>query len=821
MKISYHWLSQFLPLSLSIEELKKILTDIGLEVESVEKYESIRGGLEGIVVGEVLSCTKHPKADKLKITQVKISINKTLQIVCGAANVAPQQKVAVALLGTTLYPSGNKQSICIQQVDLRGVTSEGMLCAEDEIGLGTSHEGIMVLPAQHEVGTSLSAVFPIYTDWIFEIGLTPNRSDAYSHYGVARDVCAFLSYHKKKIISPVLPSILFPSSLPPSPFKIKISTPQCYRYAGILLENVEIKESPPWLQHYLMTIGQKPINNVVDITNYLLHTYGHPLHAFDADTIQGQTIQVVQHIQNALLCTLDGTERKIQPNDIVIADINNHPLCLGGVMGGKLSSVQKHTKRIFLESAHFSATQIRQTSMAHHLRTEAALHFEKGIDPSILIEVLQRAALLLVTIAGAKITTQIVDEQTINDAPHRSIATHYNYIQKLSGKQYSNKDIDLLFTCLGFTITQKDLHHITVRVPYHKNDIFCAADLVEEIVRIDGLNNIEVPSQIKMSLSALPLSQKKFYCKEKISEYLIAIGLFEIYTNSISHQKYYKEKAIPMINSLSEELNVMRPSMIESGLDIIAYHIHRQQKDLQLFEYGKTYHTHIKDTVSYYVEKEHFTLFFTGNQAIHWQQKDHTNGGIAKIKQVLFTMMNLLGIDQQQIQFKHHTSESSILLIYVNESHVGEMGIVSSSACELFDIKQTVWFVDICYDWMSAYTKADPIPHLFSFVQDAICFQPIPKFPMVYRDLSIIIKKTITFGEIEQFIKQLKVPFLQSFDLFDRFEHEKINKDQISLSFHFSFQDMLKTLTDVEIDTSMKQIMEAFEQTFACEIRKK
>jgi phenylalanyl-tRNA synthetase beta chain len=620
MTISYNWLMDYLPELPEPEKLSHILTAIGLEVEEMNHYESVRGGLKGLVVGEVRDCQPHPNADKLKVTKVSIGGTEDLQIVCGASNVAAGQKVVVALVGTTIYPVTG-DPLTLRKAAIRKVESEGMLCAEDEIGMGTSHDGILVLPNNLVPGTPLSDVFPVYTDWIYTIGLTPNRMDAMSHAGVARDVSAYLTHHIRETKVQQVTANGFKSDLPDTPVSVKvIDTAACPRYAGVSLRGVRVGPSPDWLKNRLMAIGQRPINNIVDITNFILHDTGQPLHAFDADAIEGNEVIVQQLPEGTTFITLDDKERKLSKDDIMICNANG-PMCIGGVFGGKHSGVSAATTRIFLESAWFHPAGIRKTSLRHELRTDAATRFEKGVDISQTVNVLKRAALLIKEIAGGVVEGEIIDIYP-QPVEKKEVSLKYHYLKKLSGKNYHHEAVKKIMNSLGFEVVREGMDEIRFSVPLHKTDISLPADLVEEIVRIDGLDNIEIPSVISISPSLDPLAVKE-RLKEKMANYLSGRGGMEICTNSITNSKYYTEEekltGVAMINSLSADLDWMRPSMLETGLEVISYNINRRNNRLFLFEWGKTYHMNQQQG---YLETEHLAVFLTGERtAEHWQEK--------------------------------------------------------------------------------------------------------------------------------------------------------------------------------------------------------
>ena len=589
MTISYNWLSEYLPERIDPARLSVILTSVGLEVEKMEVFEEVKGGLKGLVVGQVLQVDQHPNADKLKLTRVDIGTGEPLHIVCGAPNVAEGQKVIVATVGTTIYPvTGDPMTMKLAKI--RGSESQGMICAEDEIGIGSSHAGIMVLPADVPIGIQASAYFNPYHDTIYEIGLTPNRMDAMIHWGVARDVCADLSHHERKDLKPVLPSSKF--SVDEQTLHISVTienTKACRRYSGVCLSEVKVGPSPKWLQDRLKSIGLRPINNIVDLTNFIQHETGQPLHAFDYDSIRGQQIIVRTADAGTGFITLDEKERKLHGEDLMICD-EEGPMCIAGVFGGLHSGVTEQTRNIFIESAYFDPVYIRKTSFRHGLRTDAATRFEKGIDISGTVTALKRAALLMKEVAGAKISSAIIDIYP-EPLPKKEIALKYHYLKKLSGKNYHPDSIRKILQSLGFSIQLDSADAMVVEVPYHKPDVSLPADLVEEILRIDGLDNIEIPTSIRITPSVDENSRKEAL-KEKISNILTGLGFSEILTNSITNSAYYPEAvlttAVKLLNNLSSELNIMRPSMLPTALEVIAFNINHKNNNLRFFEFGKT-----------------------------------------------------------------------------------------------------------------------------------------------------------------------------------------------------------------------------------------
>ena len=808
MTISYNWLTEYLPEKLDPERLSKILTSIGLEVESLEKYEELKGGLQGLVIGEVLECSKHPDADKLSLTKVNIGSGDPLQIVCGAPNVAAGQKVVVATVGATIYPT-NGEPMTMKKAKIRGVESFGMICAEDEIGLSDSHAGIMILPAVTKVGTPAAEYFGTYSDFIFEIGLTPNRMDAMSHLGVARDVCAYLSHHSKK------------DTLVKSPFKNTLKTDNqdltisvnvenkdaCQRYAGVSLQGVTVAESPKWLQQKLKSIGLRPINNIVDITNFILHETGQPLHAFDADMITGKKIIVKNFPEGTSFVTLDEKERKLSAEDLMIANAAEG-MCIAGVYGGLHSGVKATTKNIFLESAWFNPISIRKTSFRHGLRTDAATRFEKGVDISNTVNVLKRAALLIKEIAGGTIASDIVDVYpTVK--PRTEVVLKYHYLKKLSGKNYHGDAIKNILTALGFEIVKEGMDDIHVSVPHSKPDITIPADIVEEIMRIDGLDNVEIPSAISIS-PAVETLERENTCKEKIAANLIGAGFNEIFTNSITNAAYYSDEvlqtSVKMINSLSADLNIMRPSMMETGLESVAYNLNRKNNDLQFFEFGKTYHTTEAGT---YTEQQHLALYLTGKRtADSWKSKGE-KADFYFVKALIEKISTLLGIKISSYNSEANEKLENAVVVKIKNDVVAVIGSINKKTLARFDIKQPVFYADVDWDKILELNK-----------KQQITYSEISKYPAVYRDLAIVIDKSLPYEQVEKATYGAKVGKLQSVSLFDVFENEKLGADKKSLAVSFTFLDEEKTMTDKDIDAMMGKIIASYEKELKAVVRK-
>jgi phenylalanyl-tRNA synthetase beta chain len=799
MIISYQWLQEYLPHPVAVDELSRILTSIGLEVEAIEKAEAVKGGLEGLVIGEVLTCEPHPNADKLKVTTVNTGSGETLNIVCGAPNVAAGQKVVVATVGTTVHPSSG-DAFLIKKAKIRGAESEGMICAEDEIGLGESHAGIMILPADAVVGTLAKDFFNIpSSDFAIHIGLTPNRSDANSHIGVARDVCAYLTHHTGEVHMVKTPSVSLPEkSGTPLHIKISVSSAEaCPRYMGLTMTGLKIGPSPEWLQRRLQTIGVRSINNVVDITNYVLHEYGQPLHAFDADRIKGQEVRVGFEAAGTLFTTLDGKERKLQDSDLMICDAEEG-MCIAGVFGGMHSGITDGTTNIFLESAYFDPKHIRRTSLHHGLRTDAATHFEKGVDINNLQPALVHAAALIAEIAGGVVAG---DLQDIYPSPFRpqEVSITYSHIEKLSGKGYPAAAVKQLLTALGFGIVSETEAGLTLTVPSNKADVSQPADIVEEVLRMDGLDNVKIPERLNVSLvKAMPNDRAE---REKMATFLCGSGFQEIVTNSIVNSKYYPGRTdlVTMLNSLSSELDVMRPSMLESGLEVIAYNSNRKSGDLLLFEAGNIY----RQEAGSYVQDAQLALFAAGNvQAAGWNIKS-IKADIYYLKGVIQNLLHISGIKNTPITAEEH----SITWKWKNQELCKVMN-VAAATLNAFDIKGEVCYAVINWAlWLKAIEA------------NKIRFTEVPKFPAVQRDLAIVLDKTVSYLQVQQATDKLKLNALQSYGLFDVFESDKLGAGKKSLALNYTFQLQDRTLTDEETETLMTQLVTAYQKDLGAQIR--
>ncbi|MCW3087840.1 MAG: phenylalanyl-tRNA synthetase beta chain, partial [Sediminibacterium sp.] len=805
MTISYNWLSEYLPEAVEPEKLSKILTSIGLEVESLERFESVKGSLAGLVAGEVLECIQHPNADKLKLTKVNVGEEEPLQIVCGANNVAAGQKVVVARAGTTIYPTTG-EPLTMRVAKIRSVESQGMICAEDEIGLGTDHAGIIVLPADAVPGSPVADHFQPYSDWIYEIGLTPNRMDAMSHFGVARDVCAYLTHHQKE----TRPKSPFNNAFKPDkteqPIKVIIENEaDCQRFAGVMITGITVKESPKWLRDRLGAIGLRAINNIVDITNFILHETGQPLHAYDAAAIAGNTVIVKNLPEGTPFISLDEKERKLSKEDLVVCNGKEEGMCIAGVFGGLHSGVKAATTAIFLESAWFAPVTIRKTSVRHDLRTDAATRFEKGVDISNTVNVLKRAALMIKEIAGGEIAGDVVDVYP-DPKPRTEITLKNHYLKKLSGKNYHADKVKRILTALGFEIVREGQDELRIAVPYSKPDITIPADIVEEVLRIDGLDNIEIPTTITISPAVEQLGRKESL-KDKIAGYLVGQGFIEILTNSITNSKYFNEavlsRTVKMINSLSAELDVLRPSMVETGLETIAYNSNRRNSSLQLFEYGKTYAT---EELGKYLEEEHLCLYITGaDHEDSWQAKSRPQD-FYRLKGLTTAVAAVCGL--KEIRFVNG-SEAGTVDVYNGKDLLGKLMQVSREKLQAFDIKHPVFILDIFFEQL-----------LSAVENNTIRYKEVNRFPVMQRDLALIVNSATTYDSIEQVVKKSKLGKLSDLRLFDVFESEKLGAGKKSMAISFTFSDEEKTLTDKEVDAMVAKLIQNFENELSAEIRK-
>lgn len=804
MKISYNWLKQYIDIKESPEEIGSILTSTGLEVESIEYFETVKGGLQGVVIGEVITCTKHPNADKLSLTTVDVGNGKIQPIVCGAPNVAAGQKVIVALPGATLYPAKG-ESFTIKSAKIRGEVSEGMICAEDELGLGESHAGIMVLQTSLPNGTHAATYFNIVTDHVFEIGLTPNRVDAASHIGVARDIKAVL---KKEIQWPSVQQF----SIGNEQLRIEViveNSIACPRYSGLTITGVSVQDSPDWLKNKLLAIGLTPINNIVDVTNFICHELGQPMHAFDASAITANKVVVKTLAKDKTFTTLDGKERKLLDTDLMICN-SQEPMCIAGVFGGVGSGIQAQTKNIFLESAHFSAESVRKTALHHGLKTDASFRFERGADPNMTVFALKRAALLIQEIAGGTVSSEIIDvyPSKIED---KKIKIKDKNVNRLIGKTLSRDEVTGILSRLDIVVVESDVDSYTVSVPPYRVDVTQEADVIEEVLRIYGFNNIELKEFSGADfISSFPEKDiNKF--RNTLGHQLVANGFFEIWTNSLTNASYQQKHAltfagepVEILNKLSEEQGILRQTMLFTGLEVCAHNINRRQKDLKLFEFGKTY-TKIN---SKYVETERLALYMSGNQQSEsWQQKDQavTHHSLAQIVSTIISKsavpdVKVLKLEDAQFDFA--------VSIQSKNKEVGRYGKVKTAFARDFGIKQDVFFADLDFHL------------LFQYSNPKLVLKEVPKFPEVRRDLSLVLDKNVLFYDIELLAKQTAKLFVKNINLFDVYEGDKLPEGKKAYALSFSLQNEQKTLTDSEIENVMNDLIRAYEEKLGAVIRK-
>jgi len=817
MKISYNWLKEYLKIDLEPSKVGEILTSIGLEVENMEEWVSVKGGLEGVVTGEVLTCKKHPDADKLSVTTVDIGTSQPLQIVCGAPNVAAGQKVPVATIGTIVFK--DNESIEIKKSKIRGELSEGMICAEDELGLGNSHEGIMVLDKSAKNGTLAKDYFKVVRDWVFEIGLTPNRIDGGSHFGAARDLAAYLNLNQNFNEKVQLPSVAgFKPDNNDNHYEIIIENSNaCPRYTGITISGVTIGESPEWLKNRLRSIGLNPINNVVDITNFVQNEIGQPLHSFDADKIEGRKVIVENLPDKSKFKTLDDVERILSSKDLMICN-SVEGMCIAGVFGGIKSGVTASTKNIFLESAYFNPVSIRKTSKRHGLKTDASFRFERGADPDITIWALKRASLLIKEIAGGKISSEIVDVYP-NKIPNALVNVKYKNINRLIGKHIDKEIINKILGLLDFKIKNETEDELLLEVPLYRVDVRREADVIEDILRIYGYNRVEISDHVNSTLS-YPEKPDREKIVNIISDMLSANGFAEIMCNSLNPDAWYenedfnKKELVTLANPLSSDLNAMRQSLIFGGLSSISWNINRQNTDLKLYEFGNCYFYRKSEKsvseVDNYFEKRALDLFITGNSGRQtWNNKTGLTD-FFNIKSAVEMVLSRLGFKPDDINSdesdKKYFSES--ITYSINKNIIAESGRVSKSYLNKFDINQEVYYAHIEWDMIMKLIK-----------NHSVSYQELPKYPSVRRDLALLIDKGVKFRQIRETAFRTEKNLLHDVGLFDVYESETLGKNKKSYAVSFLLRDNLKTLTDKNIEKVMNNLIKAFEKEVNAQIR--
>lgn len=806
MRISYNWLKQFIKIDLKSEETAAILTDLGLEVEVVEKYQSVRGGLEGVVVGHVLTCEKHPDADRLKVTTVDLGDGTPVQIVCGAANVAAGQKVPVATIGTQLFDKDGN-AFEIKKGKIRGQESHGMICAEDELGLGTSHDGIMILDDKLKPGTPCAKVFSIENDEVFEIGLTPNRADAMSHMGVARDLRASL-LQKNSNVELITPSVST-FRIDKRTLKIDVDVKDSKlapRYCGVTISGITVKESPEWLKNRLKAIGLTPKNNIVDVTNYILHDLGQPLHAFDASKINGKII-VKTVASGTKFTTLDDVERTLHEEDLMICD-EKGPLCLAGVFGGKSSGVTETTNAIFLESAYFNPVSIRKSAKRHGLNTDASFRFERGIDPNITEFALKRAALLIKEVAGGEVTSDIIDlyPKKIEDFP---VFLHFEKANKLIGQELPKETIKKILASLDIKVTTVSDAGLGLIIPSYRVDVQREIDVIEEILRVYGYNNINFTKKLNATV-ANSARTEDYKVQNIVATQLNGLGFHEMMANSLTTPDYVglsdmlkEEYNVMMLNPLSNDLSAMRQSLLFSGLEAVSYNINRRNGDLKLFEFGKTYHK----LPSGYDEPKHLTLFVSGNRNAESWTNPQKPSDFFLFKGYVSSILERLGITK--IQNKPAASDvfaEGIAIASGNDTLV-EFGTVKKSILKHFDIKQEVFYAD--FNWNL----------VLKLIGSKIKFTDIPKYPEVRRDLALLVDETVAFDAIYNIARQTEKSLLKAVNLFDVYQGKNLPEGKKSYAVSFTLQDSTKTLTDEQIDKIMSKLLKNMENELGASLR--
>lgn len=807
MRISYNWLKQFLKIDLPSDETAALLTDLGLEVEVVEKYQSVKGGLVGVVVGEVKTCEKHPDADRLKVTTVDLGDgNPPVQIVCGAPNVAAGQKVPVATIGTLLFDaSGNEFEI--KKGKIRGQESHGMICAEDELGLGTNHEGIMILDAKLKPGTPLAEVLKIENDEVFEIGLTPNRADAMSHMGVARDLRAGLLLRNKNIelITPSVSAFKVDKRTLKIPVDV-VDAKLCPRYCGVTISGIKVKPSPEWLQNRLKAIGLSPKNNIVDVTNYILHELGQPLHAFDAAKINGK-ITVKTVAAGTKFVTLDDTERVLHEDDLMICD-ENGPLCMAGVFGGKSSGVTETTTSIFLESAYFNPVTIRKTAKRHGLSTDASFRFERGIDPNITEYALKRASMLIMEVAGGEMTSDVVDlyPKKVEDF---SVFLNFDKAFKLIGQEIPKETIKKILASLDIKVNSITDAGLGLIIPAYRVDVQREIDVIEEILRVYGYNNVNFTKKINATVANSPRTED-YKLQNIVAHQLNALGFHEMMANSLTTGDYVKlspqlkeEYNVSMLNPLSNDLATLRQSMLFSGLEALSYNINRKNADLKLFEFGKTYHK----LLSGYQEKKHLTVFMTGNRTAESWNEPQRPSDFFVFKGVILSLFDRLGyhkIEDKPVQ--NDVFSEGISMGFGNDVLV-EFGVVKKHIIKHFDIKQEVFYADFNWDL------------IIKMISNKIKFQDIPKYPEVRRDLALLVEQSVAFESLYKLARQTEKSLLKQVNLFDVYEGKNLPEGKKSYALSFILQDTTKTLTDTQIDKIMGKLQTVFQNEVGAQLR--
>ena len=820
MNISYNWLKDYLDFDLQPDEVAAALTSIGLETGGVEEVQTIKGGLEGLVIGEVLTCEEHPNSDHLHITTVNVGGAEPLQIVCGAPNVAAGQKVVVAVNGTKLYDGD--ECFTIKRSKIRGVESNGMICAEDEIGIGTDHAGIIVLPADAVVGTSAKEYYNVKSDYVLEVDITPNRVDATSHFGVARDLAAYLKQNGKpaNLKRPSVDAFKIDDEVPAIEVVVE-NKEACLRYSGITIKNVTVKESPEWLQNRLKVIGLRPINNVVDITNYILHGVGQPLHSFDADKIKGNKVVVRSATEGAKFVTLDGVERTLTDRDLMICNVEE-PMCIAGVFGGLDSGVTEQTKNVFLESATFHPTWIRKTARRFGLNTDASFRYERGLDPNQTVEVMKRAALLIQEVAGGTITGAIQDIYPVPVAPYRVELT-YDKVNTLIGKVIPVETVKGILESLEMKIVSETAEGLVIDVPVYRIDVQRDVDVIEDILRIYGYNNVEFSDNVKSNLSYQTPTDRSYKLQNLISEQLCGCGFNEILNNSLTRSAYYDNLStypvshcVMLMNPLSADLNCMRQTLLFGGLESVEHNAKRKNGNIRFFEFGNCYdynidHKKEDETLAEFSEDYRLGLWVSGSRVDNNWAHPNEKSSVYELKAYVENILVRLGVNLQKVIFGNLANDiysAGLSITTSSGRQLGTMGIVSPKICKELDIETDVYYAELSWTLLMKEIK-----------KSKVTFSEISKFPAVKRDLALLLEKNVQFAEIEKIATESERKLLKDVALFDVYEGKNLPAGKKSYAVSFYLQDEGKTLNDKQIDAIMKKIQTNLEQKLGAQLR--
>jgi len=820
MNISYNWLKDYLDFDLQPDEVAAALTSIGLETGGVEEVQTIKGGLEGLVIGEVLTCEEHPNSDHLHITTVNVGGAEPLQIVCGAPNVAAGQKVVVAVNGTKLYDGD--ECFTIKRSKIRGVESNGMICAEDEIGIGTDHAGIIVLPADAVVGTPAKEYYNVKSDYVLEVDITPNRVDATSHFGVARDLAAYLKQNGKpaNLKRPSVDAFKIDDEVPAIEVVVE-NKEACLRYSGITIKNVTVKESPEWLQNRLKVIGLRPINNVVDITNYILHGVGQPLHSFDADKIKGNKVVVRSATEGAKFVTLDGVERTLTDRDLMICNVEE-PMCIAGVFGGLDSGVTEQTKNVFLESATFHPTWIRKTARRFGLNTDASFRYERGLDPNQTVEVMKRAALLIQEVAGGTITGAIQDIYPVPVAPYRVELT-YDKVNTLIGKVIPVETVKSILESLEMKIVSETAEGLVIDVPVYRIDVQRDVDVIEDILRIYGYNNVEFSDNVKSNLSYQTPTDRSYKLQNLISEQLCGCGFNEILNNSLTRSAYYDNLStypvshcVMLMNPLSADLNCMRQTLLFGGLESVEHNAKRKNGNIRFFEFGNCYDYNIDhkkegETLAEFSEDYRLGLWVSGSRVDNNWAHPNEKSSVYELKAYVENILVRLGVNLQKVIFGNLANDiysAGLSITTSSGRQLGMMGIVSPKICKELDIETDVYYAELSWTLLMKEIK-----------KSKVTFSEISKFPAVKRDLALLLEKNVQFAEIEKIATESERKLLKDVALFDVYEGKNLPAGKKSYAVSFYLQDEGKTLNDKQIDAIMKKIQTNLEQKLGAQLR--